>query len=401
MKRVHRDCFIGSEAVEFFMKQGFVESRSAAEKMGQAMVDCKLIRHVTDSRTRFRDAYLYYRFKEDDNEQAALAASSAGNGDRVYLGQRGSKFSFAPHTAHNSYILDIALAEEIERAVAGANVEARAVAFEKLRARVREQALAGAPDWVLEESSEVNETLVSVYSRLRPRGDFKNAKITGMVGTSPKNFISDIMTFEKRQHWESMFEDGVVVEAIDLGEDEELFTEEDDLRDTTPGSPRSPHRSSHSPSSAKSSMKSLKGGKDRSMQLDKIEDECDLIAFLETVDVAGIPPSMPVAYLSDPDRQAMLANLRKKMMQADPQDCMLCGDPFAVLADVRFCPCCSMISCASCVSKRVFEVVTRTVVSVCVHCMRESTRIRYPPTMLANSTHIDPDMKVRTHLPLG
>lgn len=37
------------------------------------------------------------------------------------------------------------------------------------------------------------------------------------------------------------------------------------------------------------------------------------------------------------------------------------------------------VSCASCVSKRVFEVVSRQMVSVCVHCFRESSRVRHPP----------------------
>lgn len=43
------------------------------------------------------------------------------------------------------------------------------------------------------------------------------------------------------------------------------------------------------------------------------------------------------------------------------------------------CSSCAMVSCASCVCKRVFEVISRQVVSVCVHCYRESSRIRQPP----------------------
>jgi hypothetical protein len=69
-----------------------------------------------------------------------LSTSRAGNGSGVTLGHGGCKWSFAPHTAHNSYVLDIALAEEIERAVAGPSIEARKMAIDKLRSRVREQA---------------------------------------------------------------------------------------------------------------------------------------------------------------------------------------------------------------------------------------------------------------------
>ena len=51
--------------------------------------------------------------------RARLAASSAGNGQGTHIGEGGCKFSFSPHTAHNSFIMDIALAQEIERAIAG------------------------------------------------------------------------------------------------------------------------------------------------------------------------------------------------------------------------------------------------------------------------------------------
>jgi hypothetical protein len=50
---------------------------------------------------------------------------------------------------------DIGLAEELERAVAGASVEARLHALKKLRARVKEQAEPDAPDWLLSQSTQV------------------------------------------------------------------------------------------------------------------------------------------------------------------------------------------------------------------------------------------------------
>lgn len=106
MKRVHRDCFIGSEAVDFLVTQGLVDSREHAVTIGRAMVAKKMIRHVTDQQ-KFRDSYLYYRFSEDDLESSVLAASNAGNGSGIFFGQGGCKWAFCPHTAHNSYILDI------------------------------------------------------------------------------------------------------------------------------------------------------------------------------------------------------------------------------------------------------------------------------------------------------
>ena len=53
------------------------------------------------------------------------------------------------------YPIDIGLAEELERAVAGASVEARLHALRQLRARVKEQAEPDAPDWLLSQSTEV------------------------------------------------------------------------------------------------------------------------------------------------------------------------------------------------------------------------------------------------------
>ena len=111
MKRVHRDCFIGSDAVDFLVTQGLADTRKQAIQIGERMVDKKMIRHVTDRRRNFRDAYLYYRFADDDLESAVLSPSNAGNGTGIHLGQGGCKFSFSPHTAHNSYLLDVALAE--------------------------------------------------------------------------------------------------------------------------------------------------------------------------------------------------------------------------------------------------------------------------------------------------
>jgi hypothetical protein len=52
-----------------------------------------------------------------------------------------------------------------------------------------------------------------------------------------------------------------------------------------------------------------------------------------------------------------------------------------------------MVSCASCVCKRVFEVISRQVVSVCVHCYRESSRVRQPPQVVTNTQGIKESVK--------
>jgi len=316
-----------------------------------------------------------------------LSATNAGNGTNTQvLGQGGNRWSFCPHTVHNSYILDIGLSEEIERAVAGPDVEARKRAFDKLRNRVREQAEEEAPNWNLSQSQTVQETVISVLQRKRPRGDFKNLKMTGMVGEDPKDWIRGIMGFEKRKQWESMFEDGVVVQGIDLGETYSLlddnYDDEDDGLESGSNSATPNSSKQEPPSAALETAKTVQS-----------EGADDVLAFLQTVELAGIPAGMSIAYLNDPERQQALAHLRKQMMLSSPNECMLCQYDFDSPADIRFCPCCAMVSCVNCVCKRVFEAASRQVVSICLHCYRESSRIRHPPESVKNSSGLDSSVR--------
>ena len=64
----------------------------------------------------------------------------------------------------------------------------------------------------------------------------------------------------------------------------------------------------------------------------------DVNTFLQTVDLAGVPQGMAIAFLNDPERQHALAHLRKQMMLSNPQECMLCKGFFDSSADVRCCP---------------------------------------------------------------
>ena len=106
MKRIHRDCFIGSEAIDFLVSQGLADTREMAVAMCRKMVKKKLVKPVTENSQKFTDSYNYYRFYEDEQESAQLASSKAGNASTgVSPGQGGCKWSFCPHTAHNSYIL--------------------------------------------------------------------------------------------------------------------------------------------------------------------------------------------------------------------------------------------------------------------------------------------------------
>lgn len=78
MKRIHRDCFVGSEAVDFLVMQGFADTRKAAVEIGVKMNTRKLIRNITESR-KFSDSLHYYRFFDDDQPTAALNKMNAGH----------------------------------------------------------------------------------------------------------------------------------------------------------------------------------------------------------------------------------------------------------------------------------------------------------------------------------
>ena len=83
MKRVHRDCFLGSDAVDFMVKHGLADSRSQAVQIGRRLCEEKFIRHVNDN-ARFKDAsHLYYRFAEDDDENSMLSATNGGHGNSI------------------------------------------------------------------------------------------------------------------------------------------------------------------------------------------------------------------------------------------------------------------------------------------------------------------------------
>ena len=112
---------------------------------------------------------------------------------------------------------------------------------------------------------------MNVYERIRPRGDFKNVRMTGVVGQTPKSFVAGMLDFSRRSLWDSMFEDGVVVESINLGS--ELV-----LSDAAPGSvaPSSP-RNSKPPGTLLDPVTPTRES--------TAEDDID--SFLETVDLAG------------------------------------------------------------------------------------------------------------------
>ncbi|GFS63661.1 rap guanine nucleotide exchange factor 4 [Trichonephila inaurata madagascariensis] len=69
--RTFRKCLVGSEMVDWLMHQGAIyvriHSRSQAVGMWQALMEEGVISHVTNEH-QFKDKYLFYRFREDQQE---------------------------------------------------------------------------------------------------------------------------------------------------------------------------------------------------------------------------------------------------------------------------------------------------------------------------------------------
>ena len=62
---LHRNCFVGSEAVDW-MSANLKISREKAVKFGQQLVRARVIHHIKDEHD-FEDKELYYRFYEDED----------------------------------------------------------------------------------------------------------------------------------------------------------------------------------------------------------------------------------------------------------------------------------------------------------------------------------------------
>lgn len=64
---LHHHCFVGSEAVDWMVKNLKI-SREKAVKFGQQLVKAKIVHHIKDEHD-FKDEELFYRFYEDEDKK--------------------------------------------------------------------------------------------------------------------------------------------------------------------------------------------------------------------------------------------------------------------------------------------------------------------------------------------
>ena len=239
LKRKFLNCFVGSEATSWLLSASYAATRKEAEEIGEALRKGGYIRHVTDGHT-FKDAFLYYRFTEDEPSVASLKSLCAGRGrdDLVDMANKSTNstnsgfatnsqeqeatyesqcpFRFAPHTAHNSLVLSLKFAREIEKAFSlnGTSKQKRNAILE-LRQRVRREASKSSPNWQLRsERRGLDGEQIRVYRKSHIRGDFTTTKTCGTIEISPIDFLEGFLSFDRRKQWEEYFNEGVVVDSL-------------------------------------------------------------------------------------------------------------------------------------------------------------------------------------------
>ena len=79
----YRRCFVAKELVDWIAK-ATQSSRAQASQIGQMMCDRRMITHVADKDKKFMDAYLFFRFEEDEKAEVSprLDVSDEAKEDR-------------------------------------------------------------------------------------------------------------------------------------------------------------------------------------------------------------------------------------------------------------------------------------------------------------------------------
>lgn len=73
--RNYSTCFVASELIDWFVSSGEAESREQAVELGQLLINTDYIHHVVDEHN-FEDAYLFFRFRQDEPPEMSLKGPS-------------------------------------------------------------------------------------------------------------------------------------------------------------------------------------------------------------------------------------------------------------------------------------------------------------------------------------
>jgi hypothetical protein len=75
--KTYKQCFVGSEAVDYLVQSGATATREDAVLLGNAFIEMHLIEHVRRDHP-FKDEYLFYRFV-GENERKSYSTCKIEN----------------------------------------------------------------------------------------------------------------------------------------------------------------------------------------------------------------------------------------------------------------------------------------------------------------------------------
>ena len=250
-RKVYRNCFVGSEAVDVLLRQGRAPTRAAAVHLGLQLERAGLFQHVR-GKHRFKDAMLFYIFRGDEDGPGVEAWTP--------LQSRGINASWwvQPHVKANSIALTMRLAEDIVDSIASGCRGSAAASLAAVRSRVRREASLTVRGWTLASTTKNGKLVAAAASssthpsaagggvgatrppvpgigrllsaddscvrvfRKHLEGAFETTKTVGVVGgITALELVRQILHFKQRRRWDRSLASGRALVAVDCGDCDE------------------------------------------------------------------------------------------------------------------------------------------------------------------------------------
>ena len=302
--------------------------------------------------------------------------------------QRSELWEFAPHTAHNSLALDVALAEDVVQACRAwkdgedSSDEILRSKLRELRRNVRRVLGKDALGWTKARTS-ASGAVVSRRSR-EPRGGFYTVRTDGVVnGTTPAQFQRDFLDPSRRRRWEPTFAASVVVDDDLMPPDDPEKSDDVSSSSEQKESPASSTAPQNSATTTKPPVAASLGAQEKpssssiSMNYDAVERV--EIADWAAVDLSGKPEGLAVAVaVADPKiLKEATANAKTTSVCEVCSAQLMAGDKEDSL-DAAPCPTCARIACLHCRGRLAWRVDAKVVVRVCRPCYVDHPNIYHP-----------------------
>ncbi|OQS02043.1 hypothetical protein THRCLA_05554 [Thraustotheca clavata] len=265
--RSYKHCFVGSDAVSWFVEKAYVHSREEAVELGRNLLCAGLVTAVSPG-DLFEDNMKLYRFHEDEEIETPEAETrsycvKSNDGFKPLVDRltgrptsvptksirslllrkkdfcpieslltvapsnsfgftNGSSFYFPPHTVHNSIALTVPIMEQMKQAFSCNNMRARENAVYALRKQVLKAADTTDKNWMYIKKVEGHHgNDVRVFYR-DAVGGFQTFLTCGAIHVPPETFVEHFLDHEERQKMEAFYEAGQTVEDLLMSHTREM-----------------------------------------------------------------------------------------------------------------------------------------------------------------------------------